>query len=157
MAGGQEQKDIEKPMTSIGNNQQDHRTDLEEEWLLRKRKKRKFTVVFIVPKTFMKLSVHNKAELILNGRLKKKQFFAVQQKDITKLAEVNFWPTNTSQASMFLKPSKLSFRLKQFGFKPVMQHKFILTIAPVLTKLSLDPVQKIQTCFLFSPFSIQYK
>jgi hypothetical protein len=28
----------------------------------------------------MKLSVHNKAELILNGGLKKEQFFAVQQK-----------------------------------------------------------------------------
>ena len=119
MAGGQEQKDIEKPMTSIGNNQQDHRTDLEEEWLLRRRKKRYFTVVFIVPKTFMKLSVHNKAELILNGGLKKEQFFAVQQKDITKLAEVNFWPTNTSQAAMFLRPTKLNFRLKQFGFQPV--------------------------------------
>ena len=80
MAGGQEQKDIEKPMTSIGNNQQDHRTDLEEEWLLRKGKKRNFTVVFIIPKTFMKLSVHNKAELILYGRLKKEQFLGIQQK-----------------------------------------------------------------------------
>jgi hypothetical protein len=28
----------------------------------------------------MKLSVHNKAELILYGGLKKEQFFAVQQK-----------------------------------------------------------------------------
>jgi hypothetical protein len=50
----------------------------------------------MVPKTFTKLSVQNKAELILYGRLKKEQFLGIQQKDITKLAEVDFWPTNTS-------------------------------------------------------------
>ena len=87
---------------------------------LRKGKKHNFTVVFMAPKPFTKLSVLNKAELILYGRLKKEIFLGIQQKDITKLAEVDFWPTNTSQASMFLKPSKLNFRLKQFGFKPVM-------------------------------------
>jgi cytochrome c oxidase assembly protein Cox11 len=63
---------------------------------LRKGKKHNVTVVFMVPKTFTKLSVQNKAELILYGRLKKEQFLGIQQKDITKLAEVDFWPTNTS-------------------------------------------------------------
>jgi len=61
-----------------------------------KRKKHNFTVVFMVPKPFTKLSVLNKAELILHGGLKKEQFLGIQQKDITKLAEVDFWPTNTS-------------------------------------------------------------
>jgi hypothetical protein len=41
---------------------------------------------------------------------------------------------------MFLKPSKLKFWLKQFGFKPAMQDKFILTIAPVLTKAKTSSV-----------------
>jgi hypothetical protein len=50
----------------------------------------------MVKKPFTKLSVLNKAELILYGRLKKEQFLGIQQKDITKLAEVDFWPTNTS-------------------------------------------------------------
>jgi hypothetical protein len=50
----------------------------------------------MVTKPFTKLLVLNKAELILYGRLKKEQFLGIQQKDITKLAEVDFWPTNTS-------------------------------------------------------------
>jgi len=47
---------------------------------LRKGKKHNVTVVFMVPKTFTKLSVQNKAELILYGRLKKEQFLGIQQK-----------------------------------------------------------------------------
>ena len=50
---------------------------------------------------------------------------------------------------MFLKPSKLKFWLKQFGFKPAMQDKFILTIAPVLTKAKTSSVlQKMSSIYL---------
>jgi hypothetical protein len=45
---------------------------------LRKGKKNNFTVVFMVQETFTKLSVHNQAELILYGGLKKEQYFGVQ-------------------------------------------------------------------------------
>jgi hypothetical protein len=45
---------------------------------LRKGNKHNFIVVFMVPKTFTKLSVHNQAELILYGGLKKEQYFGVQ-------------------------------------------------------------------------------
>jgi len=51
----------------------------------------------------------------------------------------------SNKAAMFRWPSKSNLRLKQFGFQFInviakSASKFILTIAPVLTKLSLDPV-----------------
>ena len=119
MAGGQEQKDIKNLWQVLETINRTPGQTLKRNGYWEKEK----SVILLLSLSFQKhlwiFQCTIRQSWFFMADRKRSSFLRYSKKDITNLAEVNFWPTNTSYAAMFLRPSKLSFRLKQFGFQLV--------------------------------------